>query len=309
MSLTDILGALGGSESEPATSGPRVALVYLAGSIVDGETPRAGQARSGPFVAAARRLQDDDSVKAVVLRVDSPGGSALASDRMWRAIQQLAEHKPVIASVGDVAASGGYYIASAADLILAHDASIVGSIGVVGGKVSFGDLADSMGVNDVVLTRGRNAAWTSPLRRFTPSEEEAVQAMLSSTYYRFVRRVAEGRGVDQSAVLVAAEGRVMSGRAGITLGLVDRIGGLREALREARERGGLEADSAVEVWPADVGLLQSILGAAGGAQTARASLAELMIPLGPIGEAAALLPVLLEGEAVAVALPFVLQIQ
>ncbi|MEM9067451.1 MAG: signal peptide peptidase SppA [Myxococcota bacterium] len=306
--LSDVLAALSGDEGEETHAEDRLALVHLEGSIRDGETQRPGDATSGPFVAAMRRLADDDHVKAIVLRIDSPGGSALASDRMWHAVRRASSRKPVIASIGDVAASGGYYVASAATHILAHDASIVGSIGVIGGKVSFGSLADELGVNAVTLRRGQNAAWGSGLTAFTDSERVAVEELLRNTYWRFIRRVATGRDMERSAVLAAAEGRVMSGRMGRELGLIDEVGGLGEALRRARSEGGLSDDASVELWPKRQGLLESLTG---GSQVRAEELAwiDMVRSLGPVGEAIVQTPMLLADEPVAVGLPFVLVLE
>lgn len=308
--LSDVLQALAGEEDDEDPAGERIALVHLEGSITDGERPRPGEARSGPFVAAMRRFADDDDVKAVVLRIDSPGGSALASDRMWHAVRRVAAHKPVIASIGDVAASGGYYVACAATEILSHEASIVGSIGVIGGKVSFGGLAEELGVGSVILQRGQHAAWTTVTRPFQDSEREVVESMLRNTYYRFIRRVAAGRDMPRAAVLRAAEGRVMSGRMGKELGLIDDFGGLGEAIRRARERAELDADAEIEVWPAARGLMESLSAAMGGqAQTPEQRWAGLMRQLGPVGEASVLAPMMLREEPVALGLPYVLVIE
>src|SRR5689334_18938748 len=129
-----------------------------------------------------RALADDDDVRAVVLRIDSPGGSALASDRMWHAVRRCAARKPVIVSLGDVAASGGYYIASAGTEILAHPTSTIGSIGVIGGKVDLSSLMDRIGVSAEIISRGRNAAWSSPTRGFTDTERAVLLRSMRSTY-------------------------------------------------------------------------------------------------------------------------------
>jgi protease-4 len=204
------------------------------------------------------RLENDDNVKAVVMRINSPGGSALASDRMWDAARHLAEAKPLIASVGDMAASGGYYIASAADEILAHPNSLVGSIGVVGGKFNFAGLAEDIGVNTYVLQRGKRAAWSTPVRALNPTERQAFEALLRDTYDRFIDRVAAGRKMEREAVLAAAEGRVMTAQDGKELGLIDEMAGLSEALVKARAAAGLGPDAPVELWPSTKGMIDAI---------------------------------------------------
>ena len=258
LTLGQFLDLLSGDTDEPASMDERVAIVFVDGTITDGEAESSGEAVSGPFVRAMERLEQDDDVKAVVLRINSPGGSALASDRMWEAARRLGEVKPLIASVGNMAASGGYYIASAADEILAHPNSIVGSIGVVGGKLNFADLADELGVSTFVLQRGARAAWSTPVRGLNATERKAFRSLLESTYDRFIERVAAGREMERDAVLAAAEGRVMTGQDGKALGLIDGMGGFGAALERARAAGGLASDSPVELWPAPKRMIDAI---------------------------------------------------
>lgn len=305
-SLSGLL--LGGEDSSEAEAGRRIVLVHVDGSIVDGTRSRSGQAVSGPFVEALNEFAEDDNVAAIVLRIDSPGGSVIASDVMWNAVREAQAVKPVIASVGDVAASGGYYIASAADVIFAHPGSIVGSIGVVGGKMSFAGLAEQIGVHPETLRRGPNANWSSPLTPFSDSQEVAFQRLLRSAYYRFIRRVATGRGRTQEEILEAAEGRVMSGRQGIERGLIDQAGGLGAALAEARVRAEDEEGTLpIEVWPE----APSPIAALGEALGARANEAQVpaLGPLQPLAEEWMWFPSLLEQESVLAALPFALRIQ
>jgi len=258
LTLGQFLKLLSGDSEKPEAGGERVALVFVNGSITDGDSGSMGDAVSGPFVRAMERLENDDNVKAVVMRINSPGGSALASDRMWDAARRLAEAKPLIASVGDMAASGGYYIASAADEILAHPNSLVGSIGVVGGKFNFAGLAEHIGVNTYVLQRGKRAAWSTPVRALNPTERQAFEALLRDTYDRFIDRVAVGRKMEREAVLAAAEGRVMTAQDGKELGLIDEMAGLSEALVKARAAAGLGPDAPVELWPSTKGMIDAI---------------------------------------------------
>ncbi len=258
LTLGQFLNLLSGDSEKPEVGGERVALVFVNGSITDGDSGSTGHAVSGPFVRAMERLEDDDNVKAVVLRINSPGGSALASDRMWDAARRLAEVKPLIASIGDMAASGGYYIASAADEILAHPNSLVGSIGVVGGKFNFAGLAEDIGVNTYVLQRGKHAAWSTPVRALNPTERRAFEALLRDTYNRFIDRVAAGRKMERAAVLAAAEGRVMTAQDGKALGLIDEMAGLSAALIKARAAAGLAPDAPVEIWPSTKGMIDAI---------------------------------------------------
>jgi len=264
LTLGQVLDLVSGDTDEPKDRDERIALVFVTGNITEGESSVMGDAVAGPFVGAMERLREDDNVKAVVLRINSPGGSALASDRMWAAARELGEVKPLIASVGDMAASGGYYIASAADEILAHPNSLVGSIGVVGGKLNIAPLADKLGVSTVVLQRGARAAWSSPVRGLTATERQAFEALLRDTYERFIDRVATGREMERSAVLAAAEGRVMTAQDGKALGLIDHLGGLSEALERARAAAGLGPSSPVELWPSTKGLIDTINDILGG---------------------------------------------
>ena len=258
LTLGEFFELFSGREEKPRESGDRVALVFVTGNIIDSERTSIGDAASGPFVRTMQRLERDPGVKAVVLRINSPGGSALASDRMWEAARRVAKEKPVIASVGDVAASGGYYIASAADAIFAHPDSIVGSIGVVGGKFNIEGLAKDLGVHPFVLQRGEHAAWSTPVRALTPGERRVFESLLRDTYERFIDRVAEGREMKRERVLAAAEGRVLTARDARERGLIDNMAGLGDALAEARSQGGLGKDSKVEIWPAPKGMLDAI---------------------------------------------------
>ncbi len=258
LTLGQFLNLLSGDTEKAEAGGERVALVFVNGNITDGESSSTGDAVSGPFVRAMERLENDDNVKAVVMRINSPGGSALASDRMWDAARRLGEAKPLIASVGDMAASGGYYIASAADEILAHPNSLVGSIGVVGGKFNFAALAENIGVNTYILQRGKRAAWSTPVRGLKPTERQAFETLLRGTYDRFIDRVAVGRKMEREAVLAAAEGRVMTAQDGKELGLIDEMAGLSEALIRARAAAGLGPDAPVELWPSSKGMIDAI---------------------------------------------------
>ena len=291
LTLGQFLGLLSGESEKPKSSGERIALVFVNGNITDGESDSRGDAVSGPFVRAMERLEQDENVKAVVMRINSPGGSALASDRMWEAARNLAEQKPLIASVGDMAASGGYYIASAAEEILAHPNSLVGSIGVVGGKFNFSALAEDIGVNTFILQRGKRAAWSTPVRPLNPSEREAFESLLRDTYDRFITRVATGREMEREAVLAAAEGRVMTAQDGKELRLIDEMGGLSEALQKARAAAGLAPDAPVELWPAPKGMLDSIneLLSGNGADDAR-TLQGLWLRQHPLADSLPLLP-------------------
>jgi protease IV len=309
MGLRDLLRALAGDPPGRVPDGPRVGLVVLNGTITDGERDALQGIQSGPTVRALRRMADDDDIRAVVLRIDSPGGSALASDRIWHAVRRVAKRKPVIASLGDMAASGGYYVAAAATEIIAHDASLVGSIGVVGGKIRVDDLAERIGLSVVVETRGAHAAWMSPFTELGDSEREMLEAHLQRTYARFIGRVARARDMDREQVRAAADGRLMLGSKAREMGLVDDHGGLADALARARALGELPADAPVERWPRPRGMLDTLARAMGGG--GEASIGQLLGDTDlaqPLRELAAL-PALLRHERAAVALPFVVRIR
>jgi protease-4 len=174
-----------------------------------------------------------------VLRIDSPGGDALASDLLWRAVRALRREKPVVASLAEIAASGGYYLASAADCVIAERGSITGSIGVVGGKLDLSGLFRRVGVGLDAVERGARAGMHSAARGFTDEERELVLGEMRAFYETFVARVAEGRGLAAAAVERAAQGRVFTGGRALALGLVDALGGPLEALAEVRRRAGL----------------------------------------------------------------------
>jgi len=222
---------------------PGLVYVVARGSIVRGRGRRGVACDS--YRRLLDRLADDDRVSAVVLRVDSPGGEVVASDLLWRAVQQLGREKPVVASLGDTAASGGYYVAAAASAIVAEAATVTGSIGVVGGKLDLSGLYERLGVGRDGVERGARAGLFSEARGFSPDERKAVREGMESAYERFVARVAEGRALTPERVLECAGGRVWSGRAAQARGLVDALGGPLEAIAEALRRAGLDPEGRV----------------------------------------------------------------
>jgi protease IV len=250
MTLGQILDALSGTPPDEEPEADHIVLAYLEGEINDGETNTGGGSGAvEPFVREMRELEEDEHVRAVVLRINSPGGSALASDRMWQSVDLLSQRVPVVVSIGDMAASGGYYIAVAGDEILAQPSSIVGSIGVVGGKVSIAGSLERIGVHPETLTRGRHAAWSTLTTTFSDEERAIVQRMMDSTYERFVSLVVAGRARDWASIEAVAQGRVWSGADGIERGLVDGVGGLDTAIAHARARAGVGDDLPIVEWP------------------------------------------------------------
>ena len=249
ISLGDVVRALSGKRERDYEGRAHLGVAFLTGDIHDGQGQSVHGAASDPFVKALRRWGDEPDVRAVVLRIESPGGSALASDRMWHAVQRVAKRKPVIVSLGDMAASGGYYVASAGSTIVAAPGSIVGSIGVVGGKMVVEGLAQRAGVHVTSLPRAARATWLSPFAGFTPDERGAFEGMLQNTYTRFLERISVGRKRPVSAIVPAAEGRVMGGEHARKLGLIDEVGGFARSVTLALERGKLPNNAPIEQWP------------------------------------------------------------
>jgi protease-4 len=237
-----LMELIGGGAKQKSSIRPRIAVLHAEGAIVSGNIPAGLMGGSGissdRMVPLIQKLGKDENVKAIVLRVDSPGGSALASDLIWRALE--ATGKPLVASMGDTAASGGYYISMGADRIFAEPGTITGSIGVVGGKVSFEGLMKKAGVTMSVVQRGKNAGVMSLTGAFSESEREVVQRMLDTIYRQFTEKAAAGRKMDYAALEALARGRIYTGRRAKELGLVDEIGTLADAIKFAR---GLAGDS------------------------------------------------------------------
>jgi protease-4 len=220
-------------------AGERAAIAYVVarGTIVRGRGRRG--VASDSYRRLLDRLADDDRVAAVVLRIDSPGGEVVASDLLWRAVRQLGREKPVVASLGDTAASGGYYLAAGAHAILAEPATVTGSIGVVGGKLDLSGFYERIGIGRDGVERGARAGLFSEARGFTPDERKIVREGMHSAYERFVAKVAEGRALAPERVRSVAGGRVWSGSAALANGLVDALGGPFEAIAEAQRRAHL----------------------------------------------------------------------
>ena len=226
-----------------------VALVDVRGAIATGRTrrgPMGRQAGSDTLSAQLRAARDNDRARAVVMRVESPGGSAVASEVIWREVWRLREaDKPVIVSMGDVAASGGYYIACAAEVIVALPATLTGSIGVLGGKLVVDSLLERLGVSTGTVQQGAHALMYSARRSFSEDERARFAATVDAIYHDFVGKVAEGRQRPVADIEAVARGRVWTGRDALEAGLVDELGGLRDAVRIARERANLPEDAPV----------------------------------------------------------------
>jgi protease-4 len=272
-----------------ASNKPAVALIYAEGTIVDGDGGEGllsggGNIGSTTIRKALRKAATDANVKAIVIRIDSPGGSAQASEVMWQAARTAAGKKPVIISVGSMAASGGYYLASAGDHIFADPSAIVGSIGVVGGKFVFKDLYGKLGVNNEAFGRGRNADLFSTSKPFDERQRRLITNWMKGTYEQFTQRVMTTRKGKIKDIDQVAKGRIFIARQAKELGMVDEIGGVEDALAYAAEKVNLKrGDYDVKLLPTPRTLADLITGAGGGA--------EASLPFRPkleIGELAAL---------------------
>jgi len=237
----------------PNTRGETVALIYGVGAVARGSSefdPLFGEGTMGSdtVTAAFRAAIQDDDVAAIVFRVDSPGGSYVASDAIWReTVRARDAGKPVIVTMGNVAGSGGYFVSMWADKIIAQPGTITASIGVLGGKFLTAGLWDKLGLSwDEVHTSAHSTMWTGT-RDYSPSEWARFQAWLDRVYADFTAKVAEGRGMTQEEVHEIAKGRIWTGEDALEIGLVDELGGFHAAFRAAREAAGLEADDAIRV--------------------------------------------------------------
>ncbi len=218
-----------------------VAVLHLSGSIVMDDSGFGTMIRARKVVPVLKALREDPSVRAVVLHVDSPGGSALASDLIWREVELIKRTKPVVASFEDVAASGGYYLAAPATEILARPGTLTGSIGVVGGKLVAREGLRRLGVHAQTVGEAPNAHVFSPMAPFTDEQRTRFKASLDRFYDGFVSRVAAGRRRPVDAIEPHCRGRVWTGRSAIERGLVDRIGSLDDAVGRAASYAGLRA--------------------------------------------------------------------
>ncbi len=234
--------------------GNKIAVVYVTGVITTGKSARGlfgGEScGSTTLVEAIRQAENDRSVKAIVLRVDSPGSSALASDLIWNELRR--SKKPVVASMSDTAASGGYYVSMAARKIYAEPGTLTGSIGVVGGKIVLGGLEQKVGLKTEILTRGANANIMSTTTPFSESERAAMKALMQTTYDQFLTKALEGRKragrpMTREQLEKLAGGRVWTGRQAKANGLVDELGTLDDAVVSAKEMAGLAKDAKVEL--------------------------------------------------------------
>ncbi|WP_207478275.1 signal peptide peptidase SppA [Arenibaculum pallidiluteum] len=271
----------------PNVEGPKLALVVGTGTIVRGESEPSpfggGSAIAADTISdALDKASRDPAVRAILLRIDSGGGSAVASETIRRAVVRARQAgKPVVVSMGGMAASGGYWIALGADRIVALPATLTGSIGVVAGKMATEGFWEQLGITWGVIGRGQNATMWSQIPRYTPSELQRRDAMLDDIYGTFTGHVAEARKLSLDSVREIAKGRVWTGAQAQALGLVDVLGGYEVALAEARQLGGIPAGSpvTVELFPRPRNPLRQAMDLLAGRAEAAAGLAEALAPL------------------------------
>lgn len=236
-------------KSAPSTdkfSMNKVAILYTVGEIDSGSE---GEMNSEDIVKELNRLADNDDVKAVVLRVNSPGGSAFGSEQMWFAAKQLRAKKPLIVSMSDYAASGGYYMSCIADTIVAQPTTLTGSIGIFGMFPNFAGIADKIGVNFSTVKTNELSDFGNTMRPMTASERVILQNYINRGYELFISRCAEGRGVSGDEIKRVAEGRVWTGADALELGLVDVLGGLDDAIAIAAQKAELTDNYAIAEYP------------------------------------------------------------
>lgn len=245
--MMDLL--MGIEQPKRKTTNPKLAIINAVGPIMSGVStsdPFTGEGTIGSETLnkAIRQANEDSSVKAIVMRIDSPGGSALASDLIWRELELV--QKPLVISMGDVAASGGYYIAMNADKIYAEPGTITGSIGVVGGKLATQGLFDKIGINTSIIKRGQNAGVLSTTTPFSDSERTAMQEMMNQIYKQFTTKAATGRKMEYEKLEKLARGRIYTGLQAKELGLIDEVGTLGDAIAEAKKLAGLKPEEKLE---------------------------------------------------------------
>lgn len=242
----DILPAPAKVEGQESSGSGKVAVVYAEGDLVDGEGEEPGEIGGTRFARELRELRQDDSVSAIVLRVNSPGGTASASEAIQREVRLATAVKPVIVSMGSYAASGGYWISTHGDRIFAEPTTITGSIGVFGVQFDVKKLANDFGLTFDVVKTGKLADMLTVTRPKTPEEMAVFQRLVDRIYGEFIDRVVDGRGLEREFVEEIAQGRVWSGTEAKNLGLVDEIGGLDAAIKHAAGAAGLKSYRLVE---------------------------------------------------------------
>jgi protease-4 len=257
-----------GPKTTTTSKNPKIAVIHAVGVITTGKSEEglfgASTVGSTTMIEAIRQAEKDDTVKAIVLRVDSPGGSALASDLIWNELKRA--KKPIVASMSDVAASGGYYISMAAKKIYADPGTLTGSIGVVGGKMSLGGTFSKLGIKTEVISRGANSGILSTEKPFSDSERKAMTALMKDVYDQFLDKALEGRRkagkkMTRDELVGLAGGRIWTGRQAKENGLIDELGSFEDALTAAWKLAKMPGDKEPELLllPKSKGFLDSLL--------------------------------------------------
>lgn len=231
---------------EPPSTQPAIALITEVGMIVPGSEDdypfSENIIASDSVVKILDEVKNNDRIKAIVLRVNSPGGSAVASDIIWHKISEVKKSKPIVVSMSDVAASGGYYISMGADEVIAQEGTLTGSIGVIGGKFVLKGLYDKILINKQLITRGKNAAILSDYSTFSESERAVVEKMMKKVYDDFVKKAATSRNMKTKKMDEIAQGRVWTGKQACDIGLVNKLGGIEDAIADAKKLAKIPAD-------------------------------------------------------------------
>lgn len=234
-----LFGVVSRMEDAPFAKGGKVGLLPVTGLIAD----------SDATIQHLKRFAKDDSVKAIVVRINSPGGGVGPSQEIYEEIRKLKGKKPVVSSMGAVAASGGYYVACGSQKIYANPGTITGSIGVIMQFVNVKELIEKIGVKGLVVKSGELKDTGSPVRDMSPEERQYLQGVIDNVHAQFVRAVADGRGLDVEAVRKLADGRIFSGEQARALGLVDALGNQEDAVAEAARMAGIEGEPRVVTPP------------------------------------------------------------
>ena len=240
---------ISGLDAELSTStGPRVGVVELKGTVGGGERG----IDADKVVKLLRKYDRDDDVRAVVVRIDSPGGEVAPSQEIYSALRNLRKKKKVVASLGNLAASGGYYIAAAADQIYASPGTLTGSIGVIWTHFNVRGLLEAVKIEETTIKAGKYKDTLSPYRPLNELDREELQAISEDTYGQFIRDVAEGRGLKEEEVRKLAEGRIYTGRRAKDLRLVDELGGFQDAVAKAWQLAGQSGEPRMQMPPRDM---------------------------------------------------------
>ena len=249
--------AMKGGDHEPALasgSGPQIGVVEVRGAITDeeeGPSKSAGGASSGEVIKNLERFRKNDDIKAIVLRIDSPGGAVGTSQEIYEEVRRVAKQKKVVASMGNMAASGGYYIACACDFVMANPGTLTGSIGVISQFFEVKDFLDGWKVHEETIKSGKYKDIGSPFRTWSDEDRAYFQAIIDDVYGQFVQAVADGRKLPVETVRELAQGKVYSGRQAKAVKLVDDLGGLDDALKKAVELAGATGEPRAVYPPRD----------------------------------------------------------